>query len=106
MAHPHHRIGRGSRERPAASPGRSNFADAAQLARLLGVEPRWVLDHARELGGVRLGAGRGRLRFNVSRARRATNCPHRLIESDIESAFAVPVAISSAAKAEHQAGEA
>jgi hypothetical protein len=40
------------------------FIDAAALARILGVERDWVYSHARELGAVRLGGPRGRLRFD------------------------------------------
>jgi len=40
------------------------FVDAATLARLLGVEREWVYEHAEELGAVRLGGPRGRLRFD------------------------------------------
>lgn len=40
------------------------FVDAAFVARLLGVERDWVYEHAAQLGGVRLGGPRGRLRFD------------------------------------------
>jgi hypothetical protein len=40
------------------------FVDAAALARILGVERDWVYSHAAELGAVRLGGPRGRLRFD------------------------------------------
>jgi hypothetical protein len=41
------------------------FVDAATLARLLDVERDWIYAHAGELGGVRLGGPRGRLRFDL-----------------------------------------
>jgi len=41
------------------------FVDAATLARLLGVERDWVYAHAADLGAVRLGGQRGRLRFDL-----------------------------------------
>jgi hypothetical protein len=40
------------------------FVDAAAVARLLGVERDWVYEHADQLGGIRLGGPRGRLRFD------------------------------------------
>lgn len=40
------------------------FVDAAHVARLLGVERDWVYEHADQLGGIRLGGPRGRLRFD------------------------------------------
>jgi hypothetical protein len=40
------------------------FIDAAAVARLLGVERDWVYEHAEQLGGIRLGGPRGRLRFD------------------------------------------
>lgn len=51
------------------------LVDAAELARLLGIERSWVYTHAIELGAVRLGGGRRpRLRFDprltVERIRR------------------------------------
>lgn len=42
----------------------SRFVDAAAVARLLGVERDWVYEHADQLGGIRLGGPRGRLRFD------------------------------------------
>jgi hypothetical protein len=43
--------------------------DAAELARVLGVDRQWVYDHQRELGAKRLGNGRKpRLRFELTRA--------------------------------------
>jgi hypothetical protein len=44
---------------------------------MLGVDDQWVLEHARRLGGVRLGSGRGRLRFSLGRVERALICPER-----------------------------
>jgi len=43
---------------------RPRFVDAATVARLLGVERDWVYEHADQLGGIRLGGPRGRLRFD------------------------------------------
>ena len=45
----------------------SRLADAAEVARELGVDRDWVYAHARELGGTRLGGERGRLRFDLVR---------------------------------------
>lgn len=42
------------------------MVDAAFVARELSVERDWVYDHATQLGGVRLGGPRGRLRFDMS----------------------------------------
>lgn len=44
---------------------RDRYVDAAGLAEMLGVERDWVYAHSAELGGVRLGGPRGRLRFDV-----------------------------------------
>jgi hypothetical protein len=46
------------------------LVDAAQLAVILGVERDWVYAHARQLGAVRLGGPRGRLRFDVNAIQR------------------------------------
>jgi hypothetical protein len=46
--------------------GERRFVDAATLARLLDVERDWIYRHAGELGGVRLGGPRGRLRFDLN----------------------------------------
>ena len=54
--------------------GPARLADAATVAETLGVERDWVYAHARELGGVRLGGGRGRLRFDLARVERALAC--------------------------------
>jgi hypothetical protein len=52
------------------------LVDAGVVASRLGVERRWVIEHARELGGVRLGAARGRLRFDLATAEQHLTCPH------------------------------
>jgi hypothetical protein len=43
------------------------FLDATATARMLGVERDWVYEHVEELGGIRLGGARGRLRFDRGR---------------------------------------
>ncbi len=53
----------------------SRFADAAEVARELGVDRDWVYAHAEELGAARLGGARGRLRFDLVRIRRDLACP-------------------------------
>src|SRR4051794_5586196 len=46
------------------------LVDAAQLARILGVERDWVYARANRLGAVRLGDGpKARLRFDMARVR-------------------------------------
>jgi hypothetical protein len=45
----------------------TGLVDAATLAELLGVERNWVYAHAKQLGGIRLGGPRGRLRFDLQR---------------------------------------
>jgi hypothetical protein len=45
---------------------RERLVNAAQLAELLGVERDWVYAHAGQLGGVRLGGPKGRLRFDLN----------------------------------------
>lgn len=42
----------------------ARLVDAATLARELGVERDWVYAHADDLGAIRLGGPRGRLRFD------------------------------------------
>lgn len=42
----------------------AQFVDAAATARMLSVERDWVYEHAEELGAIRLGGSRGRLRFD------------------------------------------
>jgi hypothetical protein len=49
-----------------AHPG-PRYVDAGDLARMLGIERHWIYAHARELGAIRLGGPRGRLRFDVGR---------------------------------------
>jgi hypothetical protein len=46
------------------------MTDAATVARELGVDRGWVYAHARELGAVRIGGERGRLRFDLAKIRR------------------------------------
>jgi hypothetical protein len=60
------------REQMPSSPSR--LADAAEVARELGVDRDWVYAHAHELGGVRLGGPRGRLRFDLQTIRRRLDC--------------------------------
>jgi hypothetical protein len=52
----------------------ARYLDAAQLADALGVRRDWVYAHARELGGIRLGGVRGRLRFDLRQALRSREC--------------------------------
>jgi len=44
----------------------ARLVDAATLARMLGVKRDWVYAHAGQLGAVRLGGPRGRLRFDLA----------------------------------------
>jgi hypothetical protein len=44
----------------------ARFVDAATFARLLSVDREWVYAHAEQLGAVRLGGERGRLRFDLA----------------------------------------
>jgi hypothetical protein len=54
----------------SAAPGSATgLVDAAAVARELGVERDWVYDHAEQLGVVRLGSPRGRLRFDMELVR-------------------------------------
>lgn len=55
----------------ATPPPAVRYVDAAEVARVLGVERDWVYAHARELGAVRLGGGQGRLRFDLQEITRA-----------------------------------
>ena len=57
-----------------AHPG-PRYVDAGDLARMLGIERHWVYAHARELGAIRLGGPRGRLRFDVGRVAEALGRP-------------------------------
>jgi hypothetical protein len=61
--------------RDDAPPRSTRLADAAAVALELGVDREWVYAHADELGGTRLGGGRGRLRFDLARIRRDLACP-------------------------------
>lgn len=44
--------------------GPVKLTDAATIASELGVERDWIYEHAEELGAIRLGGPRGRLRFD------------------------------------------
>src|SRR5665213_2547510 len=55
-------------------PTGARFVDAMVVARKLNVDRDWVYAHARELGGVRLGGPRGRLRFDLPAIRRRLEC--------------------------------
>jgi hypothetical protein len=57
-----------------AHPG-PRYVDAGDLARMLGIEREWIYAHARELGVIRLGGPRGRLRFDVGRVAEALGRP-------------------------------
>jgi hypothetical protein len=46
------------------------YVDAATLAELLAIDRSWIYAHADELGAVRLGGVRGRLRFDVQHVSR------------------------------------
>jgi hypothetical protein len=50
--------------RDAEEVGPAKLTDAATLASELGVERDWIYEHAEELGAIRLGGPRGRLRFD------------------------------------------
>lgn len=50
------------------------LVDAWTLARMLGVSRRFVYEHADDLGAVRLGGPKGRLRFDPEAVRRAMRC--------------------------------
>jgi hypothetical protein len=52
------------------------YVDASDLARMLGIERDWVYAHAVELGAIRLGGPRGRLRFDVGRVTEALTRPN------------------------------
>ena len=56
-------------------PSMPRLADAATVARELGVERDWVYAHAGELGATRLGGGRGRLRFDLPQILREVAAP-------------------------------
>jgi hypothetical protein len=55
--------------------GGARYVDAAVVAQKLGVDRDWVYAHACELGGVRLGGPRGRLRFDLQKIRRQLDGP-------------------------------
>ncbi len=61
----------------------AGLVDAWELATQLGVNRSFVYQHWRELGGVRLGGPRGRLRFDPAQARAA-------LAAKAESPAAVP----------------
>jgi hypothetical protein len=62
-----HALQRGLAQASASEPGR--LVTAGELARLVGMSPRWVYDHKDELGVIRAGNGkRSRLRFDPDRA--------------------------------------
>jgi len=61
--------------RELPSDGEDRLADAATVARKLGVDRDWVYAHSRELGGVRLGGEHGRLRFDLHAIRRELASP-------------------------------
>ena len=44
----------------------ARFVDAATVAQLLDVDRDWVYAHAEQLGAIRLGGERGRLRFDLA----------------------------------------
>jgi len=61
---------------PAHAHAGPRYVDAGDLARMLGIEREWVYAHARELGAIRLGGPRGRLRFDVARVTEALTRPN------------------------------
>src|SRR5664279_3969057 len=61
------------RDEVPSSPVR--LADAAEVARELGVDRDWVYAHARDLGATRLGGDHGRWRFDLAKIRRDLACP-------------------------------
>jgi hypothetical protein len=48
-----------------SGPSAVRLVDAATVAAVFGVERDWVYAHAHELGVIRLGGDRGRLRFDL-----------------------------------------
>jgi len=53
-------------ERLGASPAANvRMVDAATVATTLGVDRHWVYAHQRDLGAVRIGGPKGRLRFDL-----------------------------------------
>lgn len=61
----------------AATGGRADprYVDAADLARILGVDRDWVYANARRLGAVRLSEPNGRLRFDLRQVDQALAGP-------------------------------
>lgn len=51
----------------------TRLVDAKVLARVLDVDRSWVYAHAAELHAIRLGNGRGRLRFDLDEVQRCLN---------------------------------
>ncbi len=51
------------------------FADSGLVAARLGVEVDWVIAHARQHGGVRMGGPGGRVRFDLRNVERCLTCP-------------------------------
>lgn len=47
-------------------PVSARFVDATTVAQLLSVDREWVYAHAEQLGALRLGGERGRLRFDLT----------------------------------------
>lgn len=72
------------------------WVDATTIARELGVERDWVYEHANQLGAVRLGGPRGRLRFDRT----------MLAECLSSSAHTPPLAVQLAAKRKRPRGAA
>ena len=62
------RIARRVAELVSPAPAGQRYVDAATLADERGVDRDWVYAHARELGAIRLGGPRGRLRFDRHQA--------------------------------------
>jgi hypothetical protein len=63
------------RDEVAAAPVR--LVDARTLARALGVDRSWVYAHAEELQVVRIGNGRGRLRFDLDKVQQTLGSTNR-----------------------------
>jgi hypothetical protein len=56
--------------RDAVATSAVRLVDAATVADMLGVERDWMYAHAQDLGAVRLGGPRGRVRFDVCKLER------------------------------------
>lgn len=67
----------------ATPPPAARYVDAAEVARVLGVERDWVYAHAQELGAVRLGGGQGRLRFDLQEIRRTLATEARAVRRQL-----------------------